>query len=139
MDMWDFKKWRRALGCSQIEAAESLGVSRGAIQHWESERHPVPHGVELACEEIVRRWKQRPEFGPVVLIYSDQPFWPEPNCPSHVLCINRELHVNNEAALQRASRLREAPISLNALVVDHDGRMVWSNSELLAEYDKRQK
>src|SRR5436190_9126734 len=90
MDMWDLKKWRRALGYSQVDAAEMLGVSRGAVQHWESERTPVPTVVELACDELTRQWRQRPDFGPVVLIYSDEPMWPEPACPSRGLCLQRE-------------------------------------------------
>ena len=134
--MWDLKKWRRTLRYSQFEAAEKLGVSRGAIQHWESERTPVPFAVELACEEITRYWKQRPEFGPVVLIYTDEPMWPEPDCPSRVLCIQREWHANNEAAIQRACRLRETPNFIHALVTDQDGRILWSSAELLSECEK---
>ncbi len=53
MDMWDLKKWRRKLGYSQFEAAENLGVSRAAIQHWECERTPIPHAVDLACEDTL--------------------------------------------------------------------------------------
>ena len=64
MDQWDFKKWRKKLGINQIAAGEMLGLSRGAVQHWESEVRPVPLAVELACRELLRRWKKRPEFGP---------------------------------------------------------------------------
>jgi len=137
MDMWDFKKWRRKLGYSQFEAAEKLGVSRGAIQHWECERNPIPNAIDLACEEIARRWKQRPEFGPVVLVYSDEPMWPEPDCPSRVLCMQCELHPNNEAAIWRACRLRKAPKFINPFVMGEDGGIVLTNPELLNECDKR--
>jgi DNA-binding XRE family transcriptional regulator len=65
MDQWDFKKWRKKLGVNQVAAGEMLGLSRGAVQYWESEIRPVPRTVELACQELLRRWKQRPEFGPV--------------------------------------------------------------------------
>lgn len=138
MDLWDLKKWRRKLRYSQFEAAEKLGVSRGAIQHWECEADPIPHAAELACEEIARRWKQRPEFGPVVLIYADEPMWPEPDCPSRVLCLQCELHPNNEVAIRRASRLREAPNFVNPFVLDEDGESVLTSSELMSECDKRE-
>jgi transcriptional regulator with XRE-family HTH domain len=137
MDMWDLKKWRRKLRYSQFEAAEKLGVSRGAIQHWECERNPIPNAIDLACEEIARRWKQRPEFGPVVLVYSDEPMWPEPDCPSRVLCMQCELHPNNEAAIWRACRLRKTPNVINPFVMGEDGGIVLTNPELLNECDKR--
>lgn len=135
--MWDLKKWRRMLGYSQFEAAEKLGVSRGAIQHWESERTRIPFAVELACEEITRYWKQRPGFGPVVLIYADEPIWPEPDYPSRVLCIQREWHANNEATIKRACRLRGTPNCVSPFVTDRDGRVVWSSAELFSECEKR--
>src|SRR6266700_357084 len=71
MDQWDLKKWRKKLGINQAAAGEMLGLSRGAVQDWESEVRPVPLAVELACQELLRRWKQRPEFGPVTLLYAD--------------------------------------------------------------------
>jgi hypothetical protein len=137
MDMWDLKKWRRKLGYTQLEAAENLGVSRAAIQHWECERTPVPHAVDLACEEIERRWKRRPEFGPVVLVYADEPMWPEADCPSRVLCMQRELYPNCEAAIGRASRLIATPNFSNPLIIDPDGGVVWSTPELMHECEKR--
>ncbi len=71
MDQWDFKKWRKKLGVNQVAAGD--GLSRGAVQDWESEIRPVPRAVELACQELLRRWKQRPEFGPVTLLYAEGP------------------------------------------------------------------
>lgn len=137
MDMWEFKKWRRALGVSQFEAAEKLGVSRGAIQKWECERFPIPHAVVLACDELARQLRRDSKFGPVLLFYADEPLWPEPDCRSRVLCLVREPHPTNEAAIDRACRLRQAPDFISAFVVDADGNMIWSNSELLHECEKR--
>jgi transcriptional regulator with XRE-family HTH domain len=136
MDMWDLKKWRRALGYSQVDAAEMLGVSRGAIQHWESERTPVPTVVELACDELTRQWKQRPDFGPVVLIYSDELMWPEPDCPSRVLCLQREWFASNEASILRARRLKETPNFVGAFVADQHGFIIRNTSELLSACEK---
>ena len=73
MDQWDFKKWRKKLGINQVAAGEMLGLSRGAVQYWKSDIRPVPRAVELACQELLRRWKQRPEFGPVTLLYANAP------------------------------------------------------------------
>jgi DNA-binding XRE family transcriptional regulator len=73
MDQWDFKKWRKKLGINQVTAGEMLGLSRGAVQYWESEIRPVPLAVELACQELLRHSRQRPEFGPVTLLYADGP------------------------------------------------------------------
>ena len=137
MDMWDLKKWRRKLGYSQFEAAEKLGVSRGAVQNWECERRPIPHAVDLASEEIERRWKQRSEFGPVVLVYADEPMWPEDGCPSRVLCVQRELHPHNEAAIRRACRLRGSPNFSGAFIIGEDGAVIWSTTELMRECDER--
>ncbi len=137
MDLWDLKKWRRKLKYSQFEAADKLGVSRAAIQHWESERSPIRHAVELACEEITRGWKQRPAFGPVVLIYADEPMWPESDSPSRVLCVQCELHPNNKGAIRRACRLRETPNFFNPSIIEENGGVVWTGSELLVECEMR--
>ncbi len=37
MDQWGFKKWRKKLGINQVAAGEILGLSRGAVQYWESD------------------------------------------------------------------------------------------------------
>ena len=44
----------KRLGYNQFEAAERLGVHRGAVQNWEREVRPIPLTVVLACEEIER-------------------------------------------------------------------------------------
>src|SRR5258708_9511864 len=72
MDQWDFKKWRKKLGINQVSAGAMLGLSRGAVQYCESDIRPVPRAVELACQELLRRWKERPEFGPVGLLYAER-------------------------------------------------------------------
>ena len=137
MDIWDLKKWRRKLGYSQVEAGEKFGVSRAAIQNWECERSAISRAVDLACHEIERRWKQRPEFGPVVLVYSDDPMWPDADCASRMLCMQRELYPNNDAAIRRCIRLTEGPGFSSAFLIDQDSVVVWSAPELLAECDRR--
>ena len=71
VDSWDLKKWRKKFGYNQFEAAEKLGVNRGAVQNWEREIRPVPKAVELACEELNQFAKRHPGFGPVLLVYTD--------------------------------------------------------------------
>jgi DNA-binding XRE family transcriptional regulator len=135
MDQWDFKKWRKKLGINQIAAGEMLGLSRGAVQDWESEIRPVPRAVELACLELLRRWKQRPEFGPVTLLYAEGPMSRVDSLPSGDLALRCEPHPDNKSALARAVRLRETVNLLMPFIVEGDGTVIWSSLELLHECD----
>src|SRR5882757_950851 len=102
MDLWGFKKWRRKLGYTQVEAGERLGLSRGAVQYWESEIRPVPLAVELACEELQRLWKQRPKFGPVILLYADDPISLDACASVGNIIVRSERYPDNETALKSA-------------------------------------
>ena len=128
MDQWDFKKWRKKLGINQVEAGEILGLSRGAVQYWESDLRPVPRAVELACQELLRRWKQRTEFGPVTLLYSDGPVYEVDSRPSGDLVLRCEPHPDNESALGRVVGAERNPEPVHAGLVVDDGleRMIWS-------------
>ena len=139
MDPWDFKKWRKKLKYSQFEAAKKLGVRRAAVQHWESERVPISKVVELACEELTRRWKQRPAFGPVTLLYANEPVWPgRHHHPTRRLFVQCELYADNEAALRRACSLQKSQNLINPLfIVAQDGEIVWASPELLNECGRR--
>ena len=140
MDLWGFKKWRRKLRYTQVEAGEKLGLSRGAVQYWESEFRPVPVAVELACQELLRLWKQRPEFGPVTLLYADyadDPISLETSASVGSILLRSERHPNNENALESAARTRETMTLFVAFIVEDDGNVVWSGPELLREIDAR--
>jgi DNA-binding XRE family transcriptional regulator len=140
MDLWGFKKWRRKLGYTQVEAGEKLGLSRGAVQYWESELRPVPLAVELACQELLRLWKQRPEFGPVTLLYgdyADDPFSLETSASVGSILVRSERHPNNENALKSAVRPRDTMTLFVAFIVEDDGNVIWSGPELLREIDVR--
>ena len=137
MDLWDFKKWRKKLRYTQAEAGEKLGLSRAAVQYWEAEIRPVPLAVELACRELLRRWKQRPDFGPVTLLYADDPVWQQTSPPCGVLLLRSERHPNNESAIKRAAWLRETMTLVTPLIVEDDGNVVWSGPELLRECEVR--
>jgi DNA-binding XRE family transcriptional regulator len=135
MDQWDFKKWRKKLGINQVSAGEMLGLSRGAVQYWESEIRPVPRAVELACQELLRRWKQRPEFGPVILLHAEGPMSRADSLPSGDLVLRCEPHPDNQSALGRIVRLRETMKLLIIFIVEDDGTVIWSGPELLQERD----
>ena len=137
MDLWGFKKWRRELGYTQLEAGEKLGLSRGTIQYWESEIRPVPLAVELACQELLRLWKRRPQFGPVTLLYADDPISLETSASVGSILVRSERHPDNENALKSAARPRETMTLFIALIVGDDGNVIWSGPELLREIDAR--
>jgi DNA-binding XRE family transcriptional regulator len=137
MDQWDFKKWRKKLGINQVTAGEMLGLSRGAVQYWESEIRPVPRAVELACQELLRRWKQRPEFGPVTLLYADAPMSVMASLPCGDLALRSESHPDNQSALGRVARLRETMNQVMTFIVEDDGTVIWSGPELLRECDAK--
>jgi DNA-binding XRE family transcriptional regulator len=137
MDLWGFKKWRRKLGYTQAEAGEKLGLSRGAVQYWESEIRPVPLAVELACQELLRLWKQRPEFGPVTLLYADYADHPMSLETPAPIFVRSERHPDNENALKSAARPRETMTLFIAFIVEDDGNVIWSGPELLREIDAR--
>ena len=140
MDLWGFKKWRQKLGYTQSVAGEKLGLSRGAIQYWESEARPVPLAVELACQELLRLWKQRPEFGPVTLLYAGHagdPISLETSASGGSILMRSERHPNSDSAMTSAARLRESVPPFIALIVDGDGSVIWSGPELLREIDAR--
>ncbi|MCI5045944.1 MAG: helix-turn-helix domain-containing protein [Aquisalinus sp.] len=54
MEPGDFKKWRKAMGLSQKDAAHALGLKRRMIQYYEKgerdgEKVQIPLTVRLAC------------------------------------------------------------------------------------------
>jgi DNA-binding XRE family transcriptional regulator len=139
VDMREFKNWRKTHQYTQTEAGSKLGVDRSTIQNWEHGFTPIPTSVELACQVLTRRWKQRPEFGPVTLVYAYEPMWPEPDCPTRRVFVQCELCTNNEVAIQQALRLSKNPSFRNPLIIEHGGGIIWSIPDLLRECDKRRK
>ncbi|UPK37861.1 hypothetical protein IVB18_11480 [Bradyrhizobium sp. 186] len=97
----------------------------------------MPVAVELACQELLHIWKQRPEFGPVILIYAGDPNALEASSAAGSLLMQSERHPNNESALRRAARARETANLVVAFIVEEDGNVVWSGAELLREIDAR--
>ena len=134
MDMWDFLKWRRTLRYTQAEAAVKLGVNRATIQNWERGVTRISKAAELACNELTRFWKQRPDFGPVALVYAEDPIWSQSEATS---VLRGERFPTNDAAMERALALRQSPQFVSPHIIDRSGSVVWTNIELLHECDRR--
>jgi|SRR5262245_29017895 len=137
MDGRAFKQWRKQLGLSQEEAAKRLDVARSTIQNWEYEITPLPGAIDCACQECMRRWKQRPNFGPVLLVYTDGLIWAPSDQPDSVPVLYCEPYPDNEAAIERAVWLRAQPSFANAWILEEDEKVIWNSSELLLECDRR--
>jgi hypothetical protein len=137
MDACNFKKWRKQLRLNQFEAAHLLAMSRGAVQKWESKHIDIPHTVELACHELTRRWKQRPKFGPVILVYADGPMWERPGESRRMLILQCEPYSNNESAIERACRLGSVSNVINLFIIEEDLGIVWTYPELQRECERR--
>jgi len=137
MDASEFLKWRRTLRYSQEEAGKELGVSRGTIKNWEKGYTRIPRAAELACLQVTRRWKQRPDFGPVALVFTDGPNWQvlqDLHCSVVLQC---ELCPNNEAAMERACRPEHCPTFVYRFIMAENGGIIWNGPELSSECDRR--
>ena len=137
MDSWDLKKWRKKHGFNQFEAAKSLGINRGGYQNWEREIRPISRAVVLACDEITRLQWQRPEFGPVILMFTDGEIIQHAEEPYRVSIAHNECHPNNASAIAAACRLASNPLYGDPLIFAEDGSVIWESRELLDECRKR--
>ncbi|MFN5686006.1 MAG: helix-turn-helix domain-containing protein [Bradyrhizobium sp.] len=137
VDSWDLKKWRKRFGYNQFEAAEKLGVNRGAVQNWEREIRPVPKAVELACEELSQLANRHPSVGPVLLVYTDGPLLQASQEPYQVSVLRCESYPTNEAAIQQAWRLTRDPLFVDPFILAEDGSVIWDSPALLKECDRR--
>src|SRR6516225_9702371 len=107
MNPTDLKSWRKRLGLNQFEAAKKLGVGRASIQYWEQELWPIPRVIELACHQMMRRWKRRPEFGPVLLISMDDPIWRAFQMPYQVIILPATVGEKIERGMRHVDRVKQ--------------------------------
>jgi len=132
----ELKRWRKTLGYTQKEAAREFGVARPTVQNWEYETTSIPLAVELASRNLLRRWKRRPEYGPVFLVHADAPFGKadgEAAGTSKLCCIKCS---NNASAYQKVAERRRAIEVCNPLILDEQNEIIWSGHDLLEELEK---
>ena len=132
----ELKKWRKLLGYTQEQAANQFGVTRPTIQNWEYEITSVPVAVDLASRQLVRRWKQRPEFGPVALVYASAPLWPTQNSVDRLPTLFCGRYPDNNAAFLRVFELRTSSNFFNPLILDETNHIIWSGPQLMEECEK---
>jgi DNA-binding XRE family transcriptional regulator len=137
MDGSALKEWRKQLRFTQEEAGRELGVVRQTIQNWENKDTTLPLSIDLACQEFMRRWKRRPDFGPVLLVYGDNPMWPPTDRPHNLPVLHCEPYPHNEAAIRRALQLRDDENFFNPYILEEGDNVVWNCPELLLECDRR--
>lgn len=131
MEAFDFRRWRKALGYTQSEAAKELGFSRATIGNWEGGVTRVPQIVCLACQQLNRSWKQRLEFGPVTLVYSDEELWDLSKSEPTSVFIQCEIFPNSAVALRRAVRFTEHADFKSPFMIDQHANIVLATPELL--------
>lgn len=136
MDNWEFLKWRRTLGYTQSQLADRLGVNRGTIQNWERGATKVSKMAELACEELTRRRKQEPSFGPVTLLCTDAPLRAKFGQQAAVLrCAT---FPNNGEAFKEAAQWIGNSQSLWAIIIDSHGAAVWAGEDVFRECERHE-
>jgi DNA-binding XRE family transcriptional regulator len=135
MNGLELKKWRKILGYTQEQAANEFGVTRPTIQNWEYEITPVPVAVELASRQLLRRWKQRPEFGPITLVYATTALSGLDRLPK-LIC---ERFPDNNAALRKVFELKNSSDFFNPLILDETNLVIWSGPQLMEECEKLRK
>ncbi|HEY5210950.1 MAG TPA: type II toxin-antitoxin system VapB family antitoxin [Stellaceae bacterium] len=133
----ELKEWRKKLGLTQEEAGRRFGVSRVTVQNWESGTSPIPVILASACDDEVRRWRRRPEYGPVILDYGDFSQGSSHDVRGHVGQKVQEKFSHNDAALCRATELHGGLGFQDALIVDESGNIIWDLLGLRAEISRR--
>lgn len=136
MNGLELKKWRKLLGYTQEQAAKEFGVTRPTIQNWEYEITSVPVTVDLASRQLLRRWKRRPEFGPVTLVYASAPLSPTLNSVDPLPTLICRRYTDNSAALLGIFELSNSSGFFNPLILDETNVIIWSGTELMEECKK---
>jgi hypothetical protein len=135
----EFRSWREKLNFSQQQAADALGISLGSVGLYErgSRREDnraveIPKPVEYACERVTRLWKQRPEFGPVSLVYADGPMGQPVNGRSRPPMMQVKQFVSNREAITHVRALMKSQNCYSPFISDQEGT-IWTAIELRME------
>ena len=136
----ELREWRKILGYTQEQAAKVLGVTRATIQNWEYESSSIPVAVQLACSVLLRRWKQRPEFGPVTVAYTGVPLSlaAQARVQAQDETLTCERYSSNRDAFSRLMDLKNSTAIFNPIILDDAGCAVWSGEALMKECEKYQ-
>ena len=132
----ELRNWRKLLGYTQQQAANQFGVTRPTIQNWEYEITPVPVTVDLASRQLLRRWKQRPEFGPVTLVYASAPLSPMPNSVDPLPTLFCRRYPDNNASFLGIFELRSSSDFFNPMILDETNLIIWSGPQLMEQCEK---
>lgn len=136
----ELREWRKILGYTQEQAGKALGVTRATIQNWEYESSSIPVAVQLACSVLMRRWKQRPEFGPVTVAYTGVPLSlaAQARVQAQDETLTCERYSSNRDAFSRLMDLKNSTAIFNPIILDDAGCAVWSGEALMKECEKYQ-
>ena len=134
----ELREWRKILGYTQEQAGKALGVTRATIQNWEYESSSIPVAVQLACSVLLRRWKQRPEFGPVTVAYTGVPLSlaAQARVQAQDETLTCERYSSNRDAFSRLMDLKNSTAIFNPIILDDAGCAVWSGEALMKECEK---
>jgi len=113
-------------------------VTRATIQNWEYESSSIPVAVQLACSVLLRRWKQRPEFGPVTVAYTGVPLSLAAQVQAQDETLTCERYSSNRDAFSRLMDLKNSTAIFNPIILDDAGCAVWSGEALMKECEKYQ-
>ena len=134
----ELREWRKILGYTQEQAGKVLGVTRATIQNWEYESSSITVAVQLACGVLLRRWKQRPEFGPVTVAYTSVPLSLAAQVQAQDETLTCERYSSNRDAFTRLMDLKNSTVIFNPIILDDAGCAVWSGEALMKECEKYQ-
>lgn len=126
------KSWRNRLGLTQAEAANWFGIARATFINWEG-GGPISRGAGSICRMALKRWKMRDLFGPVTLVYTDEPMWQSAFGVPKVPMMQHQYCRNNYDAIHQACTLRALQKVNSAFIMDEEGDVVWNMKELREE------
>lgn len=129
MEASAFKSWRRRLRLTQEEVGKKFDVSRMTIVNWEGGATRIPSVVEVGCKILDRAHKQRPEVGPVKLVFSDNPA--SISQFGRIAMLQQEIHRTNQEALASVLSRWEDRNFHNPFIMDEEGEVIWNGAELM--------
>ncbi len=135
----EFRQRREKVELSQADVAVLLKLSRSTVMAMEASDNPVSPSIAVAMEHwFERRWRQRPLFGPVTLVYSDGPmFIGQGNY--RVPMMQCEPFGTNAEAVARVCELYNRGAKFFNPLINSDGghRIVLNSMEIAKAYERK--